>query len=116
MNRASLALLALAAAGLAACVEEPPVRNRFESPVARSCAERPFGENDRHDAEADFGCATARNLAEMVADPRDLTDPRDAAAPRGDAALAAAARHRLGQDKPLPAVVGGASIAGKSPQ
>jgi type IV pilus biogenesis protein CpaD/CtpE len=109
-----LAALLLAAAGLAACVEEPPVRSRFESPVAHACADRPFGETDRHDADADYGCATARNLAQMVANPADLDAPHDAAAPRGDAALAAAARHRVGQDKPLPATVGGGSSAGRS--
>jgi hypothetical protein len=116
MRRAVLPALLLAAAGLGACVEEPPARNRFESPVARACADRPFGEAERHDAEPDYGCATARNLAAMLADPADMTDPRAAAAPRGDAAFAAAARHRTGQDKPLPAVVGGASSAGKSAQ
>ena len=86
--------------------------------MARSCADRPFGAPDRHDAEADYGCATARNLAAMLADPDDLEDPKDAAAPRGDSALAAAARHRVGQDKRLPnTTVGGPGGSnGSAPQ
>jgi len=61
---------------------------------------------------ATFGCATALNLRLMLADRRDLERGAALAPAAGDAALAAAERHRLGQVKPLGA---GASSAEAEP-
>ena len=49
-----------------------------------------------------FGCATAANLALMVADPRDLEGGAEPGDPAGDAALAAVRRHQAGETRPLP--------------
>jgi type IV pilus biogenesis protein CpaD/CtpE len=49
-----------------------------------------------------FGCATAANLALMVADPRDLQRGAEPGDPAGDAALAAVRRHQAGEARPLP--------------
>jgi len=48
------------------------------------------------------GAATSANLGAMLANPDDLLAPRQAALPMGDAALAAARRHRQGQVVSLP--------------
>lgn len=48
-----------------------------------------------------FGCATGANLRAMVADPADLERGRASTPPQGDAAVAAAKRHREDQVKPL---------------
>ncbi|HEX3700478.1 MAG TPA: CpaD family pilus assembly lipoprotein [Phenylobacterium sp.] len=68
---------------------------------------------DEADAVEGLGCATRSNLRAMVADPADLVRGAPATPPRGDAALAAAHRHRLGQVKPLEDAT--SSGAGQSP-
>lgn len=50
---------------------------------------------------ANFGCATARNLASMVADPRDLAAGRDPGPSDGKVAADAVRRYRAGRTKPL---------------
>lgn len=50
---------------------------------------------------AGLGCATARNLAAMLADPADLASPRKAAAAPAGAAAAAVGRYREGKITPL---------------
>lgn len=62
-----------------------------------------------------FGCATEANLGAMVADPADLQQGRASTPGRGDAAFAAAKRHRLGQVKPLIGAAGSQGGAGGSP-
>jgi hypothetical protein len=48
-----------------------------------------------------FRCANDANLRAMIADPRDLQRGRDDTPAFGDAAFAAAARHRLGEVKSI---------------
>jgi len=61
---------------------------------------RPMGNLDEP-VIPDLGCATEANLRAMIADPRDLAGGARPTPASGDAAFAAAARHRTGQDKPL---------------
>lgn len=78
-----LLLAAACAAALSACAtDSAPV------PTAGACA--------------GFGCASARNLEAMAADPADLAQGVELAPASGDAAVAAARRHRTGETKPLP--------------
>jgi pilus assembly protein CpaD len=57
---------------------------------------QPPGNDAANVVHSDFGCASAANLAAMVADPRDLLIGRDLEAASGDAAVAAIARYRQG--------------------
>ncbi len=50
---------------------------------------------------SDFGCATASNLAAMVADPHDLLTGRSMGPPSGDPALAAMQRYLAGKPTQL---------------
>lgn len=50
---------------------------------------------------SDFGCATAANLAAMVADPRDLIAGSDLGPESGDPAVAPLQRYRAGKVAPL---------------
>jgi pilus assembly protein CpaD len=59
------------------------------------------GNNTANTLHSDFGCATATNLAAMVADPRDLLIGREPGPVSGDAALAPIDRYRTGKVKPL---------------
>ena len=51
---------------------------------------------------SNYGCATASNLAHMVADPRDLVVGRSLAPAPGSAAAAAVGRYNAGEVKELP--------------
>ncbi|GBD45151.1 Outer membrane lipoprotein Omp16 [bacterium HR40] len=57
---------------------------------------------------AGLGCATARNLAAMLAAPSDLAAPSPVAPAFGDAAAAAVGRYREGKVTPLLDAAGGA--------
>jgi pilus assembly protein CpaD len=59
------------------------------------------GNNTANKPPSDFGCATATNLAAMVANPRDLLVGQEAGPVWGDAALAPIDRYRTGKVKPL---------------
>ncbi|WP_374472527.1 CpaD family pilus assembly lipoprotein [Phenylobacterium sp.] len=86
------------------------------SPPAPACAD-PLDVED-YQATPGFGCATLANLQAMIADPRDLVTGAEPGPPRGDAAMAAAGRHRAGETKALPATqttggsAGGAASGG----
>lgn len=54
-----------------------------------------------HNPDLNLGCSTARNLAAMVAQPRDLLVGRDPGPEDGQRGAAATRRYRLGQEKPL---------------
>ena len=99
MRLAGLAAL-LTAAGLAACATDhgppPPAKTSGLSP----CMQRPMASADEP-VIPDLGCANQANLRAMIADPRDLDAGRPLAPAQGDAAFAAAERHRTGQDKSL---------------
>jgi pilus assembly protein CpaD len=74
------------------------------APSCPNWSRRP-GNDTANIVHSDFGCASAANLAAMVADPRDLLVGRDLEAASGDAAVAAIARYRQGIS---PGAVGGA--------
>lgn len=61
---------------------------------------------------SNFGCATADNLARMVADPRELSSGRALAPASGSHAAAAAERYRTDQVKPLIKRDGGGKSGG----
>lgn len=63
-------------------------------------------------SSSNFGCATADNLAKMVADPRDLASGRALAPASGSNASAAVERYRTGKVKKL--LKRGGSKKGKS--
>jgi pilus assembly protein CpaD len=46
---------------------------------------------------SDYGCATATNLAAMIADPRDLAEGRTMGPPKGNPAIAAMHRYATGK-------------------
>jgi pilus assembly protein CpaD len=87
------------------------VRLVIESVVASAPAcpnwSRPPGNDAANAVHSDFGCASAANLAAMVADPRDLMVGRALKPASGDAAVAAIARYRQG--------VSPSTVAGPSP-
>jgi hypothetical protein len=93
-------LALLIGAGPAACATDqgppPPAAATGLTP----CMQRPMADADEP-VIPDLGCATQANLRAMIADPRDLDGGRPATPASGDAAFAAAARHRTGRDKPL---------------
>ncbi|XBQ14831.1 MAG: CpaD family pilus assembly protein [Oceanicaulis sp.] len=64
--------------------------------VAPDC-ETGWGDLRGRDAWDSFGCATASNLAAMVADPRDLVSPRGMDAPDADRRQTVLDRYRQGQ-------------------
>jgi len=57
-----------------------PVKVSFTQTVAKppECGKWPenVGRNDRNDTYHNFGCAQQKNIAAMVANPRDLLGPR----------------------------------------
>jgi len=57
---------------------------------------KPPGNDFENTMHSDFGCATALDLAAMVADPRDLVEGRPLAPVVGDAAIWAIRRYRTG--------------------
>jgi pilus assembly protein CpaD len=61
---------------------------------------QPPGNDAANIVHSDFGCASAANLAAMVADPRDLLVGRELEPASGDAALTAIARYRQGGVSP----------------
>jgi hypothetical protein len=87
-----LAAIAASPAGLAAARQAPAAA------VDRAACDQALASPA---AEPVFGCANALNLRLMVADPRDLERGAALAPASGDAAFAAAERHRLGEVKPL---------------
>lgn len=101
----TLAALLLATAGLAACAHDLPPAAGPTLAEAAPCAELGMAD-EAGVAGPGYGCATLANLRAMVADARDLEIGVEASPPRGDAAFAAAARHRAGKPKPLPADTG----------
>lgn len=95
-----LACISLSALTLAACAHAPlPALRAADLNDGPSCARTGY---DAQPSGAGFGCATTANLAAMVADPADLTRGREPGPPQGDAAFAAAARHRSGAGPGLP--------------
>jgi pilus assembly protein CpaD len=64
-------------------------------------------ENFANTVHSNFGCATAANLAAMVADPRDLLNGRPMGPVVGDAATAPMHRYRTGK---LPTLTSGPNI------
>ncbi|MBV8594281.1 MAG: hypothetical protein JOZ27_08285, partial [Caulobacteraceae bacterium] len=70
---------------------------------------KPPGNDPANTLHSDFGCATAKNLAAMVADPRDLVAPREMGPPVGDPAVAGVDRYRHDRVEPLGAGVQGPS-------
>jgi hypothetical protein len=100
MRLEALAAL-LSAAGLAACAtDRGPPPHAVATSGLRPCVQRPLAGDDEP-VIPDLGCATEANLRAMIADPRDLAGGRPLTPAQGDAAFAAAARHRTGQDKSL---------------
>ena len=67
--------------------------------TAHECPDwtKPPGNDLANTLPSDFGCATAANLAAMIADPRDLTRGREFEATGGDPAVAALQRYRIGK-------------------
>ena len=57
---------------------------------------------NNNEASSNFGCATRRNLMEMVADPRDLVRGRGLGAPDADRSTGAVRRYRSNEVAPLP--------------
>ncbi|HEV2530416.1 CpaD family pilus assembly lipoprotein [Phenylobacterium sp.] len=90
----------LTAAGLAACATDHGPPPAVGAAGLSPCVQRPLGSADEP-VIPDLGCANQANLRAMIADPRDLDGGARPTPASGDAAFAAAARHRTGQDKPL---------------
>ena len=90
------ALLALAALGAAQAQTPAPAA----TVVAANPCNAPVNRNEPDPFEA-LGCASQTNLRAMIADPADLDHGVHPTPPSGDAAFAAAQRHRLGQPKKL---------------
>jgi pilus assembly protein CpaD len=69
-----------------------------------SCADWSKRSETNHDnlPPSNYGCATARNLGVMVADPADLTRGRDYGGQDGTQATGAIQRYRAGKVTPLP--------------
>ena len=63
---------------------------------------KPPGNDFDNTMHSDFGCATASNLAAMVADPHDLLAGRSMGPPSGEPALAAMQRYLAGKTTQLP--------------
>jgi hypothetical protein len=100
MRLTGLAVL-LTAVGLAACAtDQGPPPHAVAATGLRPCVQRPLAGDDEP-VIPDLGCANQANLRAMIADPRDLEAGRPLTPAQGDAAFAAAARNRTGQDKPL---------------
>jgi len=95
-------LIAAAAGGLAACATDDGPPPSAATAGLSPCMQRPMAGADQP-VIPDLGCATQANLRAMIADPRDLDGGARPTPASGDAAFAAAARHRTGQDKPLSA-------------
>jgi type IV pilus biogenesis protein CpaD/CtpE len=89
----------LLTAGLAGCAErEFPLTRPAAADAA--CVPPQLPAADLGDPIPGFGCATEANLRAMLVNPADLEAGAPAtSAPSGDAAIAPAARHRLGQVK-----------------
>src|SRR5204863_5964088 len=98
-------LLPAALLSLAACAHDGKLTLAEGPPPAAACHARPFEGEDGPSPISGFGCATEANLRAMIIDSRDLEQGADLPAPSGDAAVAAARRHRLGEVKPLVAAV-----------
>jgi type IV pilus biogenesis protein CpaD/CtpE len=117
MRHASPILILLASAAMAACATDGGP-NMPQTTLAQAAADpcrtdQPLYELSDPRAEDVFGCANARNLRLMVADPRDLERGATLPAPYGDAATQPAARHRVREPARLPAATsGGASSTG----
>lgn len=65
---------------------------------------KPPGNDLENTMPSDFGCASATDLAAMVADPRDLVEGRPMAPVVGDAAIWAMHRYRSGLPELPPAI------------
>ncbi|THD80520.1 MAG: hypothetical protein E7812_07255 [Phenylobacterium sp.] len=87
--------IAAALAGAAAAQPAPPT----PAPRWPGCG-APLDRSGQ-DPMLPFGCATEANLRAMIADLRDLDRGVTPTPAQGDAAIAAAARYRLGVVKPL---------------
>jgi hypothetical protein len=111
MNRLPLLAALIAVTALGGCATARKL-TKLPPSVVVSCADRPYGFLDRRDGQSDYGCATARNLAAMAANPRDLEGGAEPGSPKGDGAFLAVERHAKGLDKPLPVVAGAAQSAG----
>jgi hypothetical protein len=90
MIRTACAILGLASALAAGAAMAQPVPG-CDQPAARTDP----------DPMLRFRCASEANLRAMIADPRDLQRGRDDTPATGDAAFAAASRHRLGEVKSI---------------
>jgi hypothetical protein len=100
MRLAGLAAL-LTATGLCACAtDRGPPPHAVAASGLKPCVQRPLAGDDEP-VIPDLGCANQANLRAMIADPRDLATGRPLSPAQGDAAFAAAARNRTGQDKAL---------------
>jgi hypothetical protein len=99
----SLTLALALALTLAAGLSSAHAQSRAPAPpagVVGDPCDAPVNRNEADLVEG-LGCATQSNLRAMIADPADLQRGVRPTPPRGDAAFAAAHRHRLGQVKPL---------------
>ena len=90
-------------------VAESELRLVVEHATARvpGCPDwsKPPGNDFANTLHGDFGCATAGDLAAMVADPRDLVEGRPLAPVVGDAAIFAIHRYRTGAPESSEATV-----------
>ncbi|MFC3068844.1 CpaD family pilus assembly lipoprotein [Phenylobacterium soli] len=98
-------MAAAAAARAEPSRESPPVTATPASACTREPARGPW-------PMLPFGCATEANLRAMIADPADLQEGRPLAPGQGDAAFAAAHRHRTGTVKTLNAAGQGGAGGG----
>jgi pilus assembly protein CpaD len=105
-TRARVLAAALAREGLRPVVAEPGDVAESELRLVVEHAEaqvhgcpnwsKPPGNDAGNTLPSDFGCASAMDLAAMVADPRDLVEGRPLAPVVGDAAILAVHRYRSG--------------------
>ena len=123
--RASILADALARKGLLPAMSEaasvPPgelhlVIHRYVA-SAPGCPNwtKPPGNDFDNTMHSDFGCATAANLAAMVADPHDLLIGRSMGPPSGEPALAAMQRYLAGKTTQLPSESASAPASAAAP-
>jgi len=71
-----------------------------EPPACPDWSDDPSGTHD-NTTSSNYGCATLNNLAQMIANPRDLDEGRDLAPANGDVSADAMLRYRTGAVLPL---------------
>jgi pilus assembly protein CpaD len=71
------------------------------APACPDWSDDPSGSHSNNITSSNYGCATLNNLAQMIANPRDLDTGRELGPAAGDPAADAVERYRTGTVKPF---------------